>query len=132
MTSTYIKIFYQVKDQQYPPHSKKREQLQEFIARLLQDRERQLISVLAGPDHIDLKVGLKEGLSITELVREIKSASSKFLVIKKWVFEKYSWQETPIENTFAGNQMDQIMKYIQKGQKTNSVSSFSSFPRRMM
>jgi REP element-mobilizing transposase RayT len=45
------------------------------------------------PDHIHIFVGIKPSISISDLVRDIKSNSSAFVNEKQWMRGKFNWQE---------------------------------------
>ena len=45
------------------------------------------------PDHTHLLIGLKPSISISDLVRDIKAGSSKFINDNRWVKGKFNWQE---------------------------------------
>ena len=53
------------------------------------------------PDHIHILVGIKPNVSLSDLVRDIKSSSSKFINEQKWINGKFEWQ-----NGFGAFHMD--------------------------
>ena len=64
------------------------------------------------PDHIHLLVGLKPNIAISDLVRDIKAGSSKFISDNNWVEGKFSWQEGYGAFSYSKSQIDNVIKYI--------------------
>ena len=78
-TQIYIQIVFTVKGRQSLIPEQNREELHKFITGIITKRNQKLLSVFAMPDHIYLFVGLKPDISISDLVRDIKAGSSKFI-----------------------------------------------------
>ena len=55
--------------------------------------EHKLIAINGMPDHVHILVGLKPSRAISDLVKDIKVASSRFINDKKLVRGRFSWQE---------------------------------------
>jgi REP element-mobilizing transposase RayT len=55
------------------------------------------------PDHMHLLVGLRPDAALSELVRDIKANSSRFINEKRWVTGRFSWQEVLLFAVAAWN-----------------------------
>lgn len=44
------------------------------------------------PDHVHLLIGIKPTIALSNLLRDIKANSSRFINEKKWVRGKFEWQ----------------------------------------
>ena len=55
------------------------ERLHEYITGIVQERGHKLLAIGGMPDHIHIFVGLKPSEAISDLVREIKTASNDFV-----------------------------------------------------
>lgn len=89
-----------------------REELHKYIAGIVQQRSHKLLAVFAMPDHVHILIGYKPNGSISELVRDIKAFSSKFINEKKWVDVKFNWQEGFGAFSYSKSQIDRVIKYI--------------------
>jgi len=76
------------------------------------------------PDHTHLLIGLKPSINISDLVRDIKAGSSKFINDKKLIKGKFSWQEGFGVFSYSRSQIDTIIKYIQNQEKHHHKKSF--------
>src|SRR5690606_17169783 len=89
----YIHIVFAVKGRQNLINTNRREELNKYIAGIINGKDQKPIIVNGMPDHIHAFIGLKPVLAISDLVRDIKNNSSKFINSNKWVNGKFSWQE---------------------------------------
>jgi len=64
------------------------------------------------PDHVHLFIGLKPNITISDLVRDIKSLSSPFISERKWKSGKFNWQEGFGAFSYSKSQIDRVVKYI--------------------
>ena len=71
------------------------------------------------PDHTHLLIGLKPSISISDLVRDIKAGSSKFINDNHWVKGKFNWQEGFGAFSYSKSQIDNVIKYILKSEGTS-------------
>jgi putative transposase len=83
-TQIYIQIVFAVKGRQNLIAKQNRDELHKYITGIVQNREQKLLSIFAMPDHIHLLVGLKPTIAISDLVRDIKAGSSKFINDNNW------------------------------------------------
>ncbi len=72
------------------------------------------------PDHTHVLVGFKPSISISDLVRDIKAAYSKFINEQNWIQGKFNWQEGFGAFSYGHWDLDKVAKYIlnQKGHHT--------------
>jgi putative transposase len=108
----YIQIVFAVKDRQNLISKENREELHKYITGIVHNRDQKLLSIFAMPDHTHLLVGLKPSIAISDLVRDIKAGSSKFINESRWVNGKFHWQEGFGAFSYSKSQIDNVIKYI--------------------
>ena len=111
-TQLYIQIVFAVKGSQNLIAKQNREELHKFITGIVQKREQKMLSIFAMPDHIHLLLGIKPNITVSELVRDIKSGSSKFINDNNWINGKFNWQEGFGAFSYSKSQLDGVIKYI--------------------
>lgn len=89
-----------------------REELHKIIAGIIFNRSQKLISIFAMSDHVHMLIGLKPNMALSDLIRDVKSGSSKYITEKKWVKGKFSWQEGYGSFSHSRSQIDQVVNYI--------------------
>jgi REP element-mobilizing transposase RayT len=76
------------------------------------------------PDHLHLLVGLRADSSLSDLVRDVKAGSSKFINEKRWVAGKFSWQEGFGAFSHSRSQLGTVIRYIENQQEHHAKKSF--------
>jgi REP element-mobilizing transposase RayT len=120
----YVHIVFAVKGRQNLIRTEIREELHKYITGIVTNRDQKLLSIFCMPDHSHLLVGLKPVISISDLVRDIKAGSSKFINDKKLIKGKFSWQEGFGVFSYSRSQIDTVIKYIQNQEKHHHKKSF--------
>ncbi|GGA76127.1 transposase [Flavobacterium palustre] len=120
----YIQIVFAVKGRQNLIIKENREELHKFITGIVSNREQKLLAIFAMPDHVHILVGMKPNISISDLVRDIKAASSKFINDSKWINGKFNWQEGYGAFSYSKSQLDNVIKYILNQEKHHKKQTF--------
>ena len=108
----YIQIVFAVKYRQKLIPQQHREKLHKHITGIVTKRQQKLLAIFAMPDHIHILVGLKPNISISDLVRDIKSGSSKFINENNWIRGTFRWQNGFGAFSYAYSEIDRVIKYI--------------------
>jgi putative transposase len=108
----YIQIVFAVNGRQNLIARQYIEELQKYITGIVQKREQKMLSIFCMPDHTHLLVGLKPSITISDLVRDIKAGSSKFISDNRWIKGKFNWQEGFGAFSYSRSQIDTVIKYI--------------------
>ena len=89
-----------------------REELQKYITGIVTNKKQKLYAIYCMPDHVHLLVSMKPDLSVSDMVRDIKSNSSSFIKNKKWVNTFFSWQEGFGAFSYSKSQSHDVVNYI--------------------
>jgi len=120
----YTHIVFAVKGRQNLINPNIREELHKYITGIITNRDQKLLSIFCMPDHTHLLIGLKPSINISDLVRDIKAGSSKFINDTKLIKGKFSWQEGFGVFSYSRSQIDTVIKYIQNQEKHHHKKSF--------
>ncbi len=120
----YIHIVFTVKYREQLIKNENRESLHKYIAGIISKRRQKLLAIFAMPDHIHILIGLTPDKSISDLVRDIKSASSKFISDNNWVKGKFEWQKGYGAFSYSKSQIDNVINYIKNQEEHHKRSSF--------
>ena len=94
------------------------------ITGIVSGQNQKLIAINNMPDHLHLLVGLRPDCSLSDLVRDIKAGSSKFISEKRWVAGRFSWQEGFGAFSYSRSQLGDVIRYIQKQQEHHASKTF--------
>lgn len=111
-TQMYAQIVFAVFGRANVINSYHRDELEKYICGIVNNRKCKPLSLYCNPDHMHILLGLHPTVSISDLTRDIKSASSKFINEKKWIAGKFAWQDGFGAFTYSKSQIDSVAKYI--------------------
>ncbi len=128
MSNTYSQIFIQivftVKGRENLIPISKRKELHKYITGIIKKRNQKLISVFAMPDHIHILIGIKPDIRISDLVRDIKTGTSKYIKENNWVKGKFAWQSGYGAFSYSKSQVDKVVKYIANQEQHHKKKTF--------
>ena len=120
----YIQIVFAVKGRQNLIPKQNREELHKYITGIVQNRDQKMLSIFCMPDHSHLLIGLKLNVCISDLVRDIKAGSSKFINDRNWINGKFNWQEGFGAFSYSKSQLDHVIKYIMNQEEHHKKYTF--------
>jgi putative transposase len=123
-TQIYIHVVFAVEGRQNLIAPEHNDELQKFITGIVSGQKQKLIVINNMPDHLHLLVGLRPDSSLSDLVRDVKAGSSKFINKKYWVAGRFSWQEGFGAFSYSRSQLDTVIRYIVNQQKHHTKQSF--------
>jgi REP-associated tyrosine transposase len=123
-TQIYIHVVFAVEGRQSLIKPKHNDELQKYITGIVSGQKQKLIAINNMPDHLHLLVGLRPDSSLSDLVRDVKASSSKFINEKRWVVGRFSWQEGFGAFSYSRSQLGAVIRYIEDQQKHHTKKSF--------
>ena len=108
----YIQVVFAVKGRDNLIGKSFQEELHKYIAGIIREKEQKPIIVNGMPDHIHAFIGLKPSMRISDLVRDIKNNSSKFINERGFVRGRFSWQEGYGVFSYLHSHIDKVYNYI--------------------
>lgn len=120
----YIHLVFAVKGRSSLISQNWKEDLYKFISGIISNRSQKLLIINGMPDHIHLLVGVKPNCSLSDLVRDIKAGSSKYVNDHKWVIGRFEWQEGFGAFSLGQSQLDDIFSYIRNQEEHHQKKSF--------
>ncbi|HEU6447886.1 MAG TPA: IS200/IS605 family transposase [Verrucomicrobiae bacterium] len=123
-TQIYIHIVFAVEGRQNLIKSAHNDELQKYIAGIVSAQKQKLIAINNMPDHLHLLVGFRPDSSLSDLVRDVKAGSSKFINTKRWVVGRFSWQEGFGAFSYSRSQLGTVIRYIENQQMHHANKSF--------
>lgn len=123
-TQLYAHVVFAVKgraNQITPPW---KEKLFKYITGIVKNKGQKLIVINGMPDHIHLLVGFRPDVSLSDLVRDIKSNSSRFVNENEWVKRNFEWQKGFGAFTLGYSQLDVVAHYIRNQEEHHKAKTF--------
>lgn len=123
-TQIYIQIVFSVKGRQNLIQKTWQKELYKYICGIVKGKEQKVYAIGGVADHIHILLSLKPNISLSDLVRDIKANSSKWINEKQFVFDKFQWQEGFGAFSYAKSQLDSVIAYINNQEQHHKNKSF--------
>ncbi len=120
----YIQIVFTVKNVQNLIHENRRVELQKFITGIVAKRGQKLLAIYVMPDHVHIFIGMQPDISISDLTRDIKAGSSKFINSNRWMKGKFNWQEGFGAFSYSKSHAEKVVKYILNQKEHHKKKTF--------
>jgi len=128
MANTYtqitIHIVFAVKKRENIIKKSFREELYKYITGIIQNKSQKLLAINGVADHIHILVGLEPSMALSDLVRDIKNNSSKFINEKRFVAGKFQWQEGFGAFSYSRSQRQKVIAYIESQEEHHKRTTF--------
>ena len=98
--------------------------LYKYMTKIIRNRGHKLILINGMPNHIHALIGMQPTQSLSELIRDIKVDSSKWINQNKQLPEKFSWQEGFGAFSYSISQVSRVAKYIENQKKHHKSVTF--------
>jgi REP element-mobilizing transposase RayT len=123
-TQVYIQIVFSVKGRQNLIQKSWREELYKYICGIVNEKEQKVYAIGGVADHIHILMSIKPNIAISDLVRDIKANSSKWINEKGYVLGKFQWQEGFGAFSYAQSQLDNVIAYINNQEQHHQKKTF--------
>ena len=123
-TQIYIHVVFAVEGRQNLIQPEHNDELQKYITGIISAQKQKLIAINNMPDHLHLLAGLRPDSSLSDLVRDVKAGSSKFINEKHWMIGRFSWQEGFGAFSYSRSQLGAVIRYIGNQQKHHAKKTF--------
>lgn len=120
----YIQVVFAVKGRESLIHQSWEEELYKYISGIVKNKEQKMIAINGMPDHIHFLIGMKPSCCLSDLVREIKKSSNKFINEKKFSKFKFQWQEGYGAFSYSHSALDSVIAYINKQKEHHRKQTF--------
>jgi putative transposase len=120
----YVQVVFAVKGRENLIKKEFRTEVFEYIAGIIKGKDQKPIIVNGVGDHVHVFVGLRPSMSVSDLVRDIKNNSSNFINSRKFVKDKFAWQEGFGAFTYGQSQIDSVFKYISNQEAHHQKKTF--------
>lgn len=101
-----------------------KERLHKYITGIVQNHGHKLIAINTMPDHAHIFIGFKPDEALSDLVRDIKRDSTKFVNDEIKPRGKFSWQEGFGAFSYSHAQIHAVVQYILHQEEHHRRTSF--------
>ncbi len=128
MANTYTQIFihlvFAVKYRDATLDKSWRQELYQYIIGLIDKRGHKVYAIGGIYDHIHILISMSPAQSLSELVMEVKRASTLWIKDKGYVRTRFAWQEGFGAFSYGKSQISNVANYIQRQEEHHLKHTF--------
>jgi putative transposase len=128
MANTYTQIFYHVvfavRNRNAVLHPPVNVEVYKYISGIIEKQNQKLFIINGMPDHVHLLINCKPDINLSNLVKEIKEHSTRFINDNKLVPAKFYWQAGFGAFTVAKRDIAHVIAYIKNQEEHHRSITF--------
>lgn len=99
------------------------ERLYEYIGGTIRAKKGHVIEIGGVQDHVHILAGLSPTLAVSDVIRDLKASSSKWLSEERLV-DRFEWQKGFGAFTVSYDRMESVRRYIQNQEEHHISKTF--------
>lgn len=109
-----------------------KERLHQYITGIIQNNNHKMLQVNSMPDHIHVLIGMQPSQSVSALVQNVKSESSKWIKENKFCKSAFAWQEGFGAFSYSKTHINEVIRYIQNQEAHHKKETFLEEYQKML
>ena len=130
-TQLYIQFIFAVKFRAACIHASWKESLHKYITGIFQENKHKMLQINSMPDHIHILIGLHPEQSISSIIQNVKTESSKWINDQQFTSSKFAWQQGYGAFSYSRSHLSRVIRYIQQQElhhrKRTFLNEYKSF-----
>jgi len=123
-TQIHLQIVFAVKYRQGLIENAWKDDLCKYITGTIQSYDHKMLAVNGVEDHIHILIGMRPTQSLSDLLQDIKSGSSKWINDNKLTKRKFAWQEGYGAFSYSKSHVPNVIRYIHNQEEHHRKKSF--------
>ena len=123
-TQLYFHIVFAVKGRSNYISEQWKDELYKYISGIIANKNQKLMIVNGMPNHIHLLIGTKPNCNLSDLIRDIKANSSKWINEKKFTNFHFEWQTGFGAFTVSQSVVSNVIEYIKNQEEHHRKKTF--------
>jgi putative transposase len=128
----YIHVVFAVKHRSNLIDKLWKDDLYKYITGIVTNKQHKLIIINGMPDHLHIFIGLNPVQSISSLMQDVKSSSSKWINESGFLQTKFEWQAGFGAFSYSKSDIASVCKYIENQEKHHQKETFISEYREIL
>jgi REP element-mobilizing transposase RayT len=99
-------------------------ELYKYITGIIQNHGHKVLQINGIPNHIHILFGMRPTQSLSDLMKQVKQDSSKWINSKGFVNRKFSWQAGYGAFSYSKSEVPNVIKYIKNQEHHHKTITF--------
>jgi putative transposase len=101
-----------------------KERLHQYITGIFQNNDHKVLQINSIPDHIHIFIGMRPHQSVSSLIQNVKTESSKWIKEQRFCPSPFAWQEGYGAFSYSKSQVPTVINYIKNQEIHHKKESF--------
>ncbi|MEQ8416274.1 MAG: IS200/IS605 family transposase [Imperialibacter sp.] len=123
-TQIHLQIVFAVKYRQGLIEKAWKDDLYKYITGTIQSYDHKMLAINGVEDHIHILIGMRPTQSLSDLLQDIKSGSSKWINDNKLTKRKFAWQEGYGAFSYSKSHVPNVIRYIHNQEEHHRKKTF--------
>ena len=123
-TQVHIQVVFAVKNRSSLIHATWEDALFRYITGIIQNHGHRVLQVNGMPDHVYILFGMKPDQALSDLIKQVKQDSSKWINQQGYVKGRFSWQAGYGAFSYSKSQIPRVVRYIQNQKEHHKKKTF--------
>ncbi len=123
-TQIHIQAVFAVKDRQSLIKNEWKDELYKYITGIIQNNNHKVLQINGMPDHIHILFGMRPKQSLSDLIKQVKQDSSKWINRKGLINRRFSWQSGFGAFSYSKSEIPKIINYIKNQEEHHKKNTF--------
>ena len=123
-TQIHIQAIFAVKKRTGIIQKEWKDELYKYMTGIVQGHDHKLLAINGMHDHLHLFFGMRPAQSLSNLMQDIKGSSSKWINERKFIKEKFEWQEGYGAFSYSKSQALRVINYVQNQEAHHNKITF--------
>lgn len=124
-TQVHIQAVFAVQNRQSLIHKDWEDELYKYITGLIQHYDHKVLQINGMPDHVHILFGMRPTQSLSDLMKQVKQDSSKWINNKGFMNTKFSWQAEYGAFSYAKSDLPNVINYIKNQEVNHKTKTFT-------
>jgi len=109
-----------------------KERLHQYITGIFQQNKHKMLQINSMPDHIHIFIGMRPHQSISSLIQNVKTESSKWIKDQKLCTHPFAWQEGYGAFSYSKSQVPAVVRYVKNQEMHHRKETFLDEYRKIL
>jgi len=109
-----------------------KERLHQYMTGIFQQNKHKMLQINSMPDHMHIFIGMRPDQSISSLIQNVKTESSKWIKAEKLCKSPFAWQEGYGAFSYSKSQVPDVVRYIRDQELHHKERTFLDEYRKLL